>query len=408
MIRGVKAGTVDDFLQRAPVLLHICRIGMRNVWKYENVGRKALHDIINLDQLKGFEMAIMAHSEEGNSDELYDMYFSLNRHYIKSIMALTHMTERSRDSEEVRCAIVGIGKQLGYPNCCAESFSRLSNHEKNDDWGRVIRQRVEIEGEVDPVFCPFHGPMNAFDNYTPCSLSCSETRNRMRETISAISLLDTEIRSHYSIHKNPVAMFRDKGTFIEFSFHTFNGNHNIYRPTVGYSRNADFLDKLESKCLALNQDEFFLLDEQGAHFLCKDLLFLWWYKRAFSLDDKISAIDGVFSGKNTVVETSKNTPEESCFSEKLNILYFWFCKPGRVISGWHVKRCNRDNVHVKVELEKGQECFILLIYEQNNSEREIFLGNERYSLQYHRDTPIDTESKMRVSKVILEIATAIL
>lgn len=79
-------------------------------------------------------------------------------------------------------ALLAEGRLLGYPECCARAFAAREGEVRDQyQWLHILR-RVEVDGEVSPLFHPGYLPLV---EHVPCSLACGESLDRAARLLAA-------------------------------------------------------------------------------------------------------------------------------------------------------------------------------------------------------------------------------
>lgn len=79
-------------------------------------------------------------------------------------------------------ALLEEARLLGYPECCARAFAAREGEVRDQyHWLHILR-RVEVDGEVSPLFHPGYLPLV---EHVPCSLACPQSLSRAERLIAA-------------------------------------------------------------------------------------------------------------------------------------------------------------------------------------------------------------------------------
>lgn len=155
-----------------------------------------------------FALALRVRAHEvGDGTPAREVLVSRSMDQVLEAVRLTN-AERSQSPSEVLAATRGVGRLLGYPDCCATSFHAMPARMRDNYTWAHVRSRVAAPGPVPAILCP----AQFLNEYVPCSLTCAGSRERaatMAMRLRAVSSPESFARFERGC-RNPWLLFVDR------------------------------------------------------------------------------------------------------------------------------------------------------------------------------------------------------
>ena len=247
-------------------------LALKPVVKIESIHPDDLEAWRNLDFIPNAKFR-RARSEGGNS---WEVFFGRSPRDVRRAVRLAAQQESGSREDVVRKAVLGIGRLLGYPDCCCRAQAAEPPAVQQRHFWRHVSNRIANPGRVPWELNPL---AMGVAGHVPCSLLCSDslTRAKRFSKFSAIA--------RASDLKNPTLLFWGGDNLsVELRPEATPGER--FRYQIGYSSGAgpDIDSVVEGDEIVLEGETTLILKGGRPYASLSGRAFLWWHKRAFQID----------------------------------------------------------------------------------------------------------------------------
>ena len=224
------------------------------------------------------------------SKPAFEVFFGKEMADVQAAVETTiGLHDRTIDQNERSALTAKMGRLLGYPGCCADTWAKEKPSLHDSVFWLQVERRISIPGAV-----PFEiGPASLGIEYVPCSLTCEESLNRASKILQAVKETNPEgWERHIASLKNPYLIFATaQGSTVELIPESTPGERFKY--TVGRCQTSGKETNLiELTDELVMEGETLLLLRKGRPFLpLSGKGYLWWYQRPFQTDFWTAMID---------------------------------------------------------------------------------------------------------------------
>lgn len=209
-------------------------------------------------------------------DPVYEMFFGRDPRDVQQAIALTSQRRRpgALSPEGAAQAAVELGRRLGYPECCVQTYTGEPGAGAGPRFIRHVANRIATPAAVPPEMNPACGGVD----HLPCSLGCAESRARAERRLGAPR------RRPVPDPRNPVLLLDgpEEG-WVELMPKT--GPSERFRYAAGCSQGAGaHVDAVISGDeLVLGKETVLIFKEQRPYASLSGRAFLWWHERALQM-----------------------------------------------------------------------------------------------------------------------------
>ncbi|MBM4386236.1 MAG: hypothetical protein FJ088_00765, partial [Deltaproteobacteria bacterium] len=385
--------------------LSMLPLDLKPVFLFEPVGACDVEEVKN-KTARIFKKIVVRKRQDKNSGATFQVFAGDNQEEVDEAAHLIDKYENGGlDAGSESEALKGIGRLLGYPECCVDAFAGEDPDFRRMNERLHLARRISHGGAVHPGFNPFIDLLW----YVPCSLACAKSIDIIDKLLARYRriLNETEYETLISRASHPHLFLLDRpaqnlemvpleenGNVIKFKAGRISGDD----PRLKRAANGDTAVMEEGRITIL-------AGEKILECLCVNA-YVWSVKRAFFPEfwgvwRKFKRSRVYAAGRPGTVRDAAGSDESERLFGKISAALE---RGGvRTISGFEVAsiESTMEN-HIFITLKKGGDIVKLIIEERARSEK-CYLETENYAISYRRETPVDTGEKAAAVRALAEM-----
>jgi len=222
-----------------------------------------------------------AGSEDGG--DVWEVFFGRDPADVARAVELTDLMDTGPTETEERAGIAAVGKLLGYPTCCAETYAAEPADIRTSYFWLHVDRRLAEAGEVPWELNPVPGRII---EYVPCSLSCARSLKRARENLDALPRTGDATGETFEARcRNPHLLLWDaQSSAVELIPETSPGERFRFRAGHTLGEGPDIRALAEGDELVLEDETVLVLRRGRPRLSLSGRAFLWWHSEVFQAD----------------------------------------------------------------------------------------------------------------------------
>jgi len=209
------------------------------------------------------------------SEPVWELFCGRDAAEVGRAVALSER-EASLSAGAVRRATRGVGRSLGYPECCARAYAAEAWGTRGSNFWSHVANRVAAAGAVPWELNPFSDLVA----HVPCSLRCGPSLRQARRGLAASRDSGLERRL-----KNPwLSVWGSERTCVELVPEDRPSGRFRYRAGCVIGDSPELRAIQDGDELRLDEETTLILREGRPYASLSGRAFVWWYRRAFQVD----------------------------------------------------------------------------------------------------------------------------